>query len=254
MSDKAINYSIDNGIARVTFCNPQGNNVIGLQFTREFADVAMACEIERDLRAVSITAEGDRFSVGGNLNEFLGQKENIRNHVREMATFFHLGISIFDKLEAPIITSVNGMAAGGGMSIVCMSDLAIATKTAKFNLAYTRTGLTPDGGSTWFLPRLVGMQRAYDIMVTNPTLDAEEAKSLGLVARVVEDENLESETEDIIESLMSLPANAAGRTKRLLRHSLRNRLETQLELESRQIAESVSSSETMNSLESFFNR
>ena len=254
MSNKAINFSIDDGVARLRLCNPTGNNVIGLQFTREFADAAMACEGEQGLSAVSITAEGDRFSVGGDLGEFLEKKANIREHVREMATFFHLGISIFNRLDIPIVVGVNGMAAGGGMSIVCMSDLAIAKRSAKFNLAYTRTGLTPDGGSTWFLPRLVGLQRAYEIMATNPTLDAEEAKNLGLIAKVVDDEALEEETEKVIKNLISLPANAGGRAKRLLRNSLLNPLETQLELESREVADSVSRSETMDCLESFFNR
>jgi 2-(1,2-epoxy-1,2-dihydrophenyl)acetyl-CoA isomerase len=152
----------------------------------------------------------------------------------------------------PVVCAVNGTAAGGGMSLVMMSDLAIATRSARFNLAYTRSGLTPDGGATWFLPRLVGTQRAFDIMALNPTLSAEQAEELGLIARVVEDESFASEVERTLQQLAQAPSNAVGRAKRLLRQSLSNNLETQLELEGRQIAENVSAPETLAALKAFF--
>src|SRR5690606_10504128 len=103
-----------------------------------------------------------------------------------------------NRLAAPVVAAVNGMAAGGGFSLVCMSDLAIATRSARFNFAYTRSALTTDGGATWFLPRLVGLQRAFDILATNPTLDAEEAARLGIIARVVDDDRFETEVEALV--------------------------------------------------------
>ncbi|MGR8920678.1 MAG: enoyl-CoA hydratase/isomerase family protein, partial [Gammaproteobacteria bacterium] len=224
------------------------------QFATELAHAAIACECDESVRVVLLAANGDRFSVGGDLNEFLAKRAQLRAHVREMATQFHLAITVLNRLEAPLVCAVNGMAAGGGVSLVCMSDLAIAARSAKFCLAYTRSGLTPDGGSTWFLPRLVGAQRAFDIMATNPTLSADEAASIGLIARVVDDELFDDAVEDVLRTLAEAPSAVMGRTKRLLRQSLSNSLEAQLELESQYIARNVSEPETLATLAAFFAR
>jgi 2-(1,2-epoxy-1,2-dihydrophenyl)acetyl-CoA isomerase len=253
MSDaRKIDFSVEEGIARIVIDDAGNHNVVGAQFTRELAQAAIGCESDPSVRVVLLTARGKEFSVGGDLNEFLSKGEHLREHVREMAGFFHLAITVLNRLEVPVVCAVNGTAAGGGMSLVMMSDLAIATRSARFNLAYTRSGLTPDGGATWFLPRLVGTQRAFDIMALNPTLSAEQAEELGLIARVVDDESFASEVERTLQQLAQAPSNAVGRAKRLLRQSLSNNLETQLELEGRQIAENVSAPETLAALKAFF--
>lgn len=254
MSFEKIRFSVEDGIARIVLDDPEHHNAIGLELTQELARAAIACEENASLRAVLITGAGREFSVGGNLSEFLDERTRIHDHVREMTTWFHLAITVLNRLEAPVVCGVNGMAAGGGFSIVCMTDLAIAKRSAKLTLAYTRSGLTPDGGSSWFLPRLVGAQRAFDIMATNPTLTAEEAQSLGIIARAVDDERFEAELETVLEQLAGLPANAAGRAKRLLRQSLFNSLEQQLELEAQSIAAGASHPETLAALEAFFAR
>ena len=252
MTDEKIKFSITDGVARIILDDPDNHNAVGSQMARELASAAIACEAEPGLRAVLLTATGDQFSVGGDLNEFLRERDHIRDHIREMATYFHLAITVLNRLEAPVVAAINGIAAGGGFSLACMSDLAIAKRSAKFNLAYTRSGLTPDGGSTWFLPRLVGAQKAFDIMATNPTLSAEEACELGLIARVVDDELFEEEVEAILQTVANSPSNAVGRAKRLLRASLSNSLEQQLELESYSVASIASSPETLKTLEAFF--
>jgi 2-(1,2-epoxy-1,2-dihydrophenyl)acetyl-CoA isomerase len=226
--------------------------VVGSQFTRELAAAAIACEERDDVRVVLLTANGNEFSVGGDLNEFLAERERIRAHVREMATWFHLAITVLNRLEAPVVCAVNGMAAGGGVSLVMMSDLAIAKRSARFNLAYTRSGLTPDGGATWFLPRLVGAQRAFDIMATNPTLSAEQACAMGLIARVVDDDAFDESVAQTLATLAAAPAGATGRAKQLLRRSLANSLEQQLELESQSIAAQLADADTLAALEAFF--
>ena len=164
MPDPVIAFSVADGIARIVFDDAARHNVVGAQFTKELARAAIACECRDDVRVVLLTANGNEFSVGGDLHEFIRERDHLREHVREMATYFHLAITILNRLPAPVVCAVNGIAAGGGMSMAMMSDMAIATRSAKFNLAYTRSGLTPDGGGTWFLPRLVGAQRAFDIM------------------------------------------------------------------------------------------
>lgn len=254
MKTSKIDFSVSDGIARIIIDDVENHNVIGAQFTRELARAAIACEGDAAVKVVLLTSNGDEFSVGGDLNEFLAERDRLREHVREMATFFHLGITVLNRLAVPVVCAVNGIAAGGGVSLVCMSDLAIAKRSARFNLAYTRSGLTPDGGSTWFLPRLVGAQRAFDIMATNPTLSAEQAQSIGLIARVVDDADFNSEVETVLANLAAAPANAVGDAKRLLRASLENSLEQQLELESVAISQHVAHPETLAKLEAFFAR
>lgn len=252
MSTQKIDFSVTDGIARIVIDDAENHNVVGSQFAREFAEAAIRCEGDDSIRVVLLGARGDKFSVGGDLNEFLRERDRLRAHVREMATFFHLGITVLHRLPVPVVCAVNGVAAGGGVSLACMCDLTVAKRSARFNLAYTRSGLTPDGGSTWFLPRLVGLQRAFDIMATNPTLTAEEAQAIGLIARVVDDERFEEEVEALLVQLAAVPSAAVGRGKRLLRASLANSLEAQLEAEGQAIAENVSAPETLAALEAFF--
>ena len=252
MSKDKIRFSIADGIARIVMDDAAHHNVIGAQFTQELARAAIACETTPGVRVILLTASGDEFSVGGDLNEFLRERDHLQSHVREMAAWFHLAIAVLNRQPAPVVCAVNGIAAGGGFSLVCMSDLAIARRSAKFNLAYTRSGLTPDGGATWFLPRLVGTQRAFDIMATNPTLSAERACELGIIARVVDDERFSEEVEAVLRQLANTPSNAAARAKRMLRASLSNAFEQQLELEAQMIAESAANPETLRTLEAFF--
>lgn len=252
MNYEKIDFKIDGPVARIVFNDVINHNVVGAQFSQELARAAIECEAQEGLKVVVLTAAGTEFSVGGDLNEFLEQKHRLQAHIREMATYFHLAISVLNRLEATVLCGVNGIAAGGGVSLAIMADLTIAVRSAKFNLAYTRSGLTPDGGSTWFLPRLVGPQRAFDIMATNPSLSADEAHDLGLIARVVDDNELEQTLEDITASLLAAPANAVARGKRLLRKSLTNSLEQQLELESKSIARNAADAETLAALEAFF--
>ncbi|MEX2482228.1 MAG: enoyl-CoA hydratase-related protein [Gammaproteobacteria bacterium] len=252
MSEPKVAFSIADGVARIVFDDAARHNVVGSQFTQELARAAIACETSPEVRLVLLSANGEAFSVGGDLNEFLREREHLRSHVREMATWFHLAITILNRLSVPVVCAVNGIAAGGGVSLALMSDLVIAKRSARFNLAYTRSGLTPDGGATWFLPRLVGAQRAFDIMALNPTLSADEALSAGLIARVVDDADFEAEVEAVIRQLLAAPSNAVGRAKRLLRQSFGNSLEAQLELESGSIAEQLASGETIAALEAFF--
>jgi len=254
MNYEQLEFSIADGIARIVFANPANHNAVNHRVTVELADAARRCEGEDDLRAVLLTARGDSFSVGGDLREFMAERARIKAHVREMTLNFHAAILTLNRLAAPLVVAVNGTAAGGGFSLVCMADIAIARRSAKFNFAYTRSGLTPDGGASWFLPRLVGAQRAFDLLATNPTLSAEAARDLGIVARVVDDADYEREVEQLLAQLAAAPAGAVGRLKQLLRAALANSLEQQFELEGRAIAEQAARPETLAMLDAFFAR
>ena len=160
------------------------------------------------------------------------------------------------RAAAPIVVALNGMAAGGGFSLVLSANLAVAKRSAKLNSAYTRTGLTPDGGGTWLLERLVGPQRAFDLMATNPTLTADQAHALGLVSRVVDDAAFDNEVRSVAQSLVALPAGAATRLKRLFASSIGGgvSLEARMQAESEALATSVAQPETLARLDAFLKK
>ena len=251
MSASKVKFIVADGIARITLANPASYNAIDREVTQALRAAAVRCEVTPGLRCVLLSAEGKQFSVGGDLREFVRERAQIQSHIREMTIDFHAAIAILNRLPVPLVAAVNGLAAGGGVSLVCMTDLAIASRSSKFNFAYTRSGLTPDGGATYFLPRLVGPQRAFDILATNPTLSAETAQRMGLIARVVDDALFDTEVEQLVTQLAAMPSNAVGRLKGLLRQSLRNSLAEQLELEGSAIAALAATPETLATLDAF---
>ncbi|MDQ2803291.1 MAG: enoyl-CoA hydratase/isomerase family protein [Pseudomonadota bacterium] len=221
------------------------------RFCAEFAEAAAACEANRDIAVILLAARGEAFSVGGDLRDFVANRAQVETHVRGMAKVFHAGIMALRRAAAPVVAAVAGIAAGGGFSLVCGADLVIAARSARFVSAYTRTGLTPDGGGTFFLPRIVGLRAAFDIMATNPTLTAEEAKTLGIVSRVVEDSAFDAEVDRLLGELSTVPADALAGLKRLLLLGAEAQLEAQLAAEGESIARRAADPETLRRLDAF---
>src|SRR5579859_3703599 len=149
-----IELSWTGGVARIRFAEPDNCNAFNIPFCQAFARVGLDVAAASPA-AILIEAEGDAFSVGGDIADFLAERDRVERHVLELASLFHLGITRLHGTAAPIVVAVNGTAAGGGFSLVCGADLAIAKRSARLVAAYTASGLTPDGGGTWFLPRLV---------------------------------------------------------------------------------------------------
>jgi 2-(1,2-epoxy-1,2-dihydrophenyl)acetyl-CoA isomerase len=233
--DKIL-FEVDGGVALVTFNRPEQANAMDRQLMLELMHAAIRCDEDPTIRTVVITGTGRFFSAGGDLSEFSAAGGNVGALLKEMTTYFHAAVSRFSRMDAPIIAAVNGIAAGAGFSLVAACDLAVAAEGAQFTTAYTAASLTPDGSSTYFIPRLVGMRRAMELMLTNRRLTAAEALEWGLINRVVADERL---MDDVREQAARLAAGATlafGEVKRMLHHSFSATLETQMELESRTIA------------------
>jgi 2-(1,2-epoxy-1,2-dihydrophenyl)acetyl-CoA isomerase len=157
-------------------------------------------------------------------------------------------------MNAPVVAAVNGVAAGAGMSLVCAADLAIAAESAKFTMAYTRAGLAPDGSSTFFLPRLVGVRRAVELMLTSRMLSAQEALEWGIVSRVVPDAQLPAEAAALASELAAGPTGAFGTVKKLVLASAAASLETQMELEARGIADAGRSADGREGIAAFLEK
>jgi 2-(1,2-epoxy-1,2-dihydrophenyl)acetyl-CoA isomerase len=225
----------DDGVATLTLARPEAGNGIDLALARELNDVTTAWSVDRRVRAVLLRAEGANFCVGGDLKSFR-DRDDLPAHLTDVTTYFHAAISRLARVDAPVVTAVQGSAAGGGLSLALAGDLVLAGASSRFVVAYTAIGFTPDGGSTWILPRLVGLRRALDLALTNRRLTAAEAVAEGLVTTVVPDEALADEALALARSLAAGPTGALGGAKRLLRGSLERDFEHQLLLETESLA------------------
>ncbi len=237
MELKTLLFDKRDGVARVTLNRPEAANALDRTMAGELMQVAIECDEDPAVRCVVITGAGSRmFCAGGDLRAFVEAGERGPVLVKDMTTNLHAAISRFARMNAPVVAAVNGTAAGGGFSLMCSCDLVIAVASASFTMAYTRAGLSPDGSSTFYLARLVGLRRAYEMALTNRVLSAAEALEWGLINRVVPDADLAKEVDALAAQLAAGPTAAFGVTKRLLLDGAAESLETQLERESRGIA------------------
>jgi 2-(1,2-epoxy-1,2-dihydrophenyl)acetyl-CoA isomerase len=237
MAYTTITLDVSNGVARLTLDRPQARNGIERELARDLAAAALALHEDTSVRAVLIRGSGPVFCAGGDLKIFAAQGDGLGAYIKEVTVDLHTAVIHLTQLDAPVIAAVHGSAAGAGLGLVAGADLVLAAESARFVMAYTMVGLVPDGGSTWFLPRKVGLGRALDMSLLNRPLSAAEAMAAGLVTRVVADDRLEEEAEAMAVAIAAGPTRSFGATKRLLRASFGNGLETQLELESRGISD-----------------
>ena len=223
-------------IAKITLDRPDVANALNIDLARDLMHASLECDEDTSVRAVVMTGNGRMFCAGGDLKSFAAQGDKLSAHLKEVTTYLHGAVSRFARMDAPLIGAVNGTAAGAGMSIACSCDIVFAAESAKFTMAYTRAGLTPDGSSTFFLPRIVGMKRALDLAITNRMLTSQEAEEWGIVSRVIPDADLVSEAEKLALELAAGATGAFGGAKRLLRCGWTETLETQMENETQAIA------------------
>ena len=245
-------FETDAGVARIILNRPDAANALNLDLVRELSDVALRCDEDRSVRAVVIGSQGRFFCSGGDLASFRGAADAMPFAIKEIATNLHTAISRFARMRAPVVMAVAGTAAGAGMSLACSGDLAVAGESVKLTLAYTGVGLTPDGSSTWFLPRLIGSRRFLELALTNRTLSAQEALSWGLVNEVVADDAVVERAGEMARRLASGPTEAYGITKRLVLSSFVESLESQMELEGRGIADAARTADAREGVEAFF--
>lgn len=223
------------GVARITLNRPGDANAMNPLMAKELSEVAVYCDTNPEVRAIMLTGTGPMFCAGGDLKG-MAAEPNIKATLLTMAGDLHMGISRFTRTAAPVVAAVNGTAAGAGFSLAMSADIAIAADNAVFTMAYTRAGLSPDGSSTYFMPRRIGDRRARELMLTNRVLSAAEALEWGIVNQVVPAAELDEAASALCAQLAGGPTNAFGAVKSLLNGSFDNGLEAQMELESRSIA------------------
>ncbi len=231
-----LTFNVANQIATITLNRPNDANALSLRMAQDLHVVANHCDANADIRAVILTATGKMFCAGGDVLSFAAAGDGVNEMMRNMTTYLHSAIARFQRMNPPLIIACNGTAAGAGLSIMMMGDIVIAASSAKFTMAYTGIGVSPDGSSSFFLPRIVGTLKAKEMMLMNPRYSADEAKNLGLVTEVVADDQVLPRAQAIAAQLAAGPTLAYGEVKRLLADSFSSGLETQMELETRAIA------------------
>jgi 2-(1,2-epoxy-1,2-dihydrophenyl)acetyl-CoA isomerase len=230
-----VRLDIADGVARVMLDRPDVGNAIDIPLARALMKAAIACDESSDVRCVLLTGAGKLFCAGGDIRAFEQAGDEIGAFMKEVTGYLHTAISRFARMDKPLVTAVNGPAAGAGFSLAILGDLALAAPSASFSLAYSGLGLSPDGGSSWLLPRLVGLRRAQELCLRNTRVTAHDAAAIGLVTRVVEGD-LQAEASALAAELAAAPTSALGAARRLLIDSFSNTFETQMELESRSMA------------------
>lgn len=237
-TNEPIVLSIEDGLARLQLNRPEASNGLDVPLLRAFHAALMRCHAEPTLRALLLTGAGKNFCAGGDVKDFAAKGEGLPDYLREATAWLGFVTQALISLPAPVVTLVQGFAAGGGgVGLVCASDIVIAAESARFLSGATRVGMAPDGGSSVTLSRLIGHRRAMQFVLLNQTLSATEAAEIGLITRVVADEHLTSVGDEIAAELANGPTLALAATKRLLWDGLGRSVEQAIPDESRTVSE-----------------
>ena len=248
---ETLDFKIVDRVAVITLNRPKSANGINYQLASELAHVAKLCDSDSTVKSVLLTGNGRFFSAGGDIKEMASHGDDVGVKIKELADRLHEAISTFSRMTAPLVIAVNGMAAGAGFSLSITGDIVIASEKASFMMAYTKAGLSPDGSSSYYLPRLIGIRRAQELMLTNRQLSAEDALEWGLVTEVVGEDELFERAMSVATMLAEGSARSNYVVKKLLLSSFNNSLETQMEIEGREISNCAGSNDGREGIAAF---
>ncbi len=224
-----IDFQINNGIATIKISRPETFNSINQPTAFALQKALDDCQADASIRTVILTGEGRAFCAGQDLGEITDPKSTGLKRVVE--DHYNPIILKIRALAKPVIAAVNGVAAGAGANIALACDIVIAKESASFIQAFSKIGLNPDSGGSYFLPRLVGMQRATALMFLGDKVSAKDAQDMGMIYRCVPDADFESIVHQISTQLANMPTQGLANTKALLNQSFDNNLEQQLAAE-----------------------
>ena len=232
MSYDKLALDKDGQIAVVTLNRPEKLNAIDRGLHLEMMRVCQELNEDDDVRAVIWTGEGRGFCSGVDLTGGgVGRSESRQDRLDEYGWVGRQAMAVYRKLDKPTIAAVNGVAAGAGMSLALACDLRVGSENSRFKTVFIERNLSPDSGMSYFLPRIVGSSRAFDLVFTSRMVDAEEAYRLGLLDRMTTADKLMDEAKELARQIAFWPPLAMQMAKRVLQHSLESTLEDQLQYE-----------------------
>jgi 2-(1,2-epoxy-1,2-dihydrophenyl)acetyl-CoA isomerase len=224
-----IKFEIANGVGIITLNRPDKFNSFVRQMAFDLQKALDDCEANKEVRAIYLTAEGKAFCAGQDLGEAIDPNQTELPKIVE--EHYNPIIERLRKIEKPIVCAVNGVAAGAGANIALACDITLAAESAAFIQAFSKIGLIPDSGGTYYLPRLIGMQKSAALMFLGDKVMATEAEQMGMIYKAVADENLQEEAMAVANKLAKMPTKGIGLTKRLLNETFENTLTEQLNRE-----------------------
>lgn len=255
MSYETLQFSIQDKVAHIVLNRPQEANTLTEGLVNDFCAVVERCAEDPSIRAVLLSAaKGRFFSAGGDLAYFSQQGDNLPHVLKDLLETFHPAVEIFSTMNAPVVVAVDGVAAGIGLSMVLNSSYVVVSENASFCVAYTGAGLTPDGGASYLLPRIVGLRRAEELILTNRILNAQEALEWGLVNKVVEPDKLNDMALEITRNFANGPTKAFGASRRLLLKSFSTDLHHQLRDEGISISEMTKTNDGKEGIAAFIEK
>ena len=256
MSD--LEMCTENGVATLTMNRPDSRNALSMDMRKLLCEALHEVELDTAVRCVVLKGEGDHFMAGGDVK---GMGESIKKPPEEIRKEFMLRIHdlhpimfAMRRMPKPIIASCRGAAAGAGVSIALACDLVIASEEAFFTLAYCKIGTSPDGSSSFHLPRAVGIKKAMEIALLGDRFDANTAKDIGMINFVVPSNDLESETKKLAKRLADGPTHVYGNTKALFYRSLENEFESQLQAEAEYFSDCASRNDFKEGVTAFIEK
>ena len=224
-----IKYELIDGVGKITLNRAEKYHSFVREMALQLQDVLDICKEDENVRAILITAEGKAFCAGQDLGE--ATDPNGPELTQIVQEHYNPIIRKIRYIEKPVVAAVNGVAAGAGASIAICCDIVVATESASFIQAFSKIGLIPDSAGTFFLPRLVGMQKATALMMTAESVSAKDAEEMGMIYKVFPDDKFVEESWKLVSKLDKMPTKGLGLTKQLLNASYSNNLEQQLDME-----------------------
>jgi 2-(1,2-epoxy-1,2-dihydrophenyl)acetyl-CoA isomerase len=242
---------ISGGIATLRLNDPASMNALSVSMGAEFDAAMDELVADRTVRVLVVTGTGRGFSAGGDVQAFYDQREAPHETMQAVLDGLHGSVSKLLTAPFPTIAAINGVVAGAGMGLAMATDLAVAVDTAVFTMAYTGIGVSPDGSSTFFLPRLVGTRRAMELILTNRVLSAPEALDLGIVNEVIAEDDFDAAIGKLAGRLGKGPTLAYVRARELLMASYGNDPFTQMDAEAAFILAAASTDDFYEGISAF---
>ena len=253
---ETLKIEVDGEIGTLTLNRPESLNAMNPEMIGELTVAAAWLADVAPLRGLIVTGTGRAFSSGGDVNWFKSGVDDpemdLPSSVRRGAEVLHQAIVDFRRIPFPVVGAINGVAAGAGFSLALNCDIRIAAESAAFVVAYGRIGASPDGGMTYFLPRVLGPAKALEVALEDPVISAEAANELGIVSRVVPDDELMAASLEKTTELAAKAPHYVRMAKRLIGESIENSLTDHLQLERHGIADSMATEDLRRGVTAFF--
>ena len=249
-TNDTILFSQQGSIGTLIFNRPDVYNAMNVELILAMRDLTAQLAASKSLRALILKGAGKAFLAGGDVGLFYKQRDKMEG-VKSMGDALHAGIKSIRNMPFPVIAQIQGACAGAGLSVAMAADFAIAADVAQFNTAYTKIGLSPDGGSTYFLPRYVGMKRAIELIMLADMVDAKTAAEMGIINRAVPADKLDQEVAALAERLSNGATQAFARAKKLVNQSFVTPIDKQLDDEIALFAECAMTSDFKEGVTAF---